>query len=120
MVILGGLLIAVMGWGVLQLWRRRLFESRRFLKLLVWVVPLPVIACQFGWVAAEVGRQPWIVYGLLRTSDAHSETVAAGEILFSIFLFGAIYCFLGALWVYLMVKEARHGLDPALGKEVTA
>ncbi len=120
MVILGGLFIAVMAWGVLQLWRRRLFESRRFLKLLVWVVPLPIIACQFGWVAAEVGRQPWIVYGLLRTSDAHSETVAAGEVLFSILLFGAIYCFLGALWVYLMFKEARHGLEPGLGKEVTA
>ncbi len=120
MVILGGLFIAVMAWGVLQLWRRRLFESRRFLTLLVWVVPLPIIACQFGWVAAEVGRQPWIVYGLLRTRDAHSETVAAGEVLFSILLFGVIYCFLGALWVYLMVKEARHDLGPATGKEVTA
>ncbi|MGD2216472.1 MAG: cytochrome ubiquinol oxidase subunit I, partial [Gemmatimonadales bacterium] len=73
-----------------------------------------------GWVAAEVGRQPWVVYGLLRTGDAHSDTVAAGEILFSILLFGAIYSFLGALWVYLMVKEARHGLEPTIGREVTA
>jgi cytochrome d ubiquinol oxidase subunit I len=120
MVILGMLFVAVMGWGVLQLWRKRLFEGRHFLRLLVWVVPLPVIACQFGWVAAEVGRQPWIVYGLLRTSDAHSDTVAAGEILFSILLFGVIYSLLGALWVYLMVKEARHGLEPAMGKGVTA
>jgi cytochrome d ubiquinol oxidase subunit I len=120
MVILGGLFIAVMAWGVLQLWRKRLFESRRFLKLLVWVLPLPVVACQFGWVAAEVGRQPWVVYGLLRTGDAHSDTVAAGEILFSILLFGAIYSVLGALWVVFMVKEARHGLEPAIGKEVTA
>ncbi|UCC74614.1 MAG: cytochrome ubiquinol oxidase subunit I [Gemmatimonadota bacterium] len=120
MVVLGLLFIAVMAWGAVKLWRQRLFAGQRFLKLLVWIVPLPVIACQFGWVAAEVGRQPWIVYQLLRTSDAHSQTVSAGEVLFSIVLFGVIYLLLGALWVHLMVKEAGHDLEPAVGKEVMA
>lgn len=120
MVILGLFFIAAMAWGVLQRWRGRLFEGRRYLKLLVYAVPLPVVACQFGWVAAEVGRQPWIVYHMLRTSEAHSQTVPAGNVLFSILLFGVIYLFLGALWVYLMVKEAGHGLQPAVAKEVTA
>jgi len=120
MVILGLFFIAAMAWGVLQRWRGRLFEGRRYLKLLVFAVPLPVVACQFGWVAAEVGRQPWIVYHMLRTSEAHSQSVAAGDVLFSILLFGVIYLFLGALWVYLMVKEAGHGLQPAVAKEVTA
>jgi cytochrome d ubiquinol oxidase subunit I len=113
MVILGVLFIALTGWGVLQLWRRRLFDGRRYLGLLVLAVPLPVIATQFGWVAAEVGRQPWIVYGLLRTSDGNSVTVGTGEILFSMLLFGGIYLCLGALWGYVMVKEAGHGLPPA-------
>jgi cytochrome d ubiquinol oxidase subunit I len=117
MVILGLFFIAAMAWGVLQLWRGPPWESSWYLKLLVYAVPLPVIACEFGWVTAEVGRQPWIVYGLLRTSEANSQTVSAGEILFSMLLFGVIYVLLGALWVYLMIEEAKHGLEPAVGKK---
>ena len=120
MVILGMLFIAVMGWGVVQLWRRRLFSDRRLLLAFAWCIPLPIAATQFGWVTAEVGRQPWIVYHLLRTSEAQSTTVGAGDVLFSILLFGTIYACLGALWIYLMVKEAKHGLAAAGGKEVTA
>jgi cytochrome d ubiquinol oxidase subunit I len=120
MVILGLALIAIMAWGVWQRWRGRLGEGRRYLKLLVWAVPLPVIACQFGWAAAEVGRQPWIVYGLLRTSDGHSGNLGAGEILFSMVLFGIIYLCLGALWIYLMAREAGHDLHPVTREEATA
>ncbi|MGD2135168.1 MAG: cytochrome ubiquinol oxidase subunit I [Gemmatimonadales bacterium] len=111
MVILGTLFIALMAWGVLQRWRGRLDEQRWYLKLLVAAIPLPIVAIQFGWVAAEVGRQPWIVYGLLRTDAAHSAVVAPEEILFSMVLFGLIYLLLGALWLYVMVREAKHGLD---------
>jgi cytochrome d ubiquinol oxidase subunit I len=120
MVILGMLFIAVMTWGLVQLWRDRLYGTRWLLRTLVWCIPLPVAATQFGWMAAEVGRQPWIVYGLLKTADAHSSAVQAGEVVFSILLFGAIYLGLGVLWVYLMVKEAKHGLEAAPAKEVTA
>jgi len=110
MVILGTLFIALMAWGSLQLWRGQLEIGRRYLKLLVVAIPLPIVAIQFGWVAAEVGRQPWIVYHLLRTDQAHSAVVSAGEILFSIGLFGTIYFILGALWLYVMIHEAKHGL----------
>ena len=75
-------------------------------------MPLPVAACQFGWVAAEVGRQPWIVYKLLRTDQAASITVSAGEILFSLILFSLIYLALGALWFFLMYKKVTTGPEP--------
>ena len=83
-------------------------------------IPLPVIACQLGWIAAEVGRQPWIVYGLLKTRDAHSQSVTAGEVLFSTILFGLIYLLLGILYVFLLCKEIKHGPEPAPTEEVTA
>jgi cytochrome d ubiquinol oxidase subunit I len=113
MVLLGLYFIAAMGWGLLQLVRGRLWERRRYLRLLVWSIPLPIAACQLGWVAAEVGRQPWIVYELLRTSDAASPTVPAGDILGTIILFSLVYLALGALWVALMVREVQHGPQPA-------
>lgn len=108
MVLLGLYFMAVMTWGILQLARKRLPSGRRFLKLLVWSIPLPLLAIQFGWVAAEVGRQPWIVYRILRTSDAVSITVPGGQILSTIIMFSLIYLFLGALYVFLLVKEIKH------------
>ena len=113
MVVLGVYFVLAMGWGVILLVRGKLWERRRYLKLLVWSIPLPVAACELGWTAAEVGRQPWIVYGLLRTSDAASRTVPAGNILATIVLFSALYLALGALWLVLMVREVEHGPRPA-------
>lgn len=109
MVLLGGYFIMVMSLGFILLYRRTLWVSRKYFKLLIVSIPLPLIACQFGWVAAEVGRQPWIVYKLLRTRDAHSVTVGAGSILFSIILFTAIYLLLGALYTFLVIKKVQHG-----------
>jgi cytochrome d ubiquinol oxidase subunit I len=112
MVILGFVFIGAMGFGVL-LWRvGRLLSTGWFLKILTWAIPLPILACQFGWIAAEVGRQPWIVYKLLRTRDAASPTVSAGEILFSIVLFGLIYLALGVLWVFLLRRKILAGPAP--------
>jgi cytochrome bd ubiquinol oxidase subunit I len=109
MVVLGMYFIAAMGFGVWQLRRGRLWEGRRFLKLLIISIPLPLAACELGWMAAEVGRQPWIVYHLLRTSDAASTSVPAGDVLFSMLLGGLLYLTLGALYVFLLVREIRHG-----------
>jgi cytochrome bd ubiquinol oxidase subunit I len=95
--------------------KKKLFEKKWLLKLFIWSIPLPLAACQLGWMAAEVGRQPWIVYGLLRTSEAHSPSVTAPEILFSIILFGVVYLLLGSLYVYLLVREVKHGPQPAKG-----
>jgi cytochrome d ubiquinol oxidase subunit I len=113
MVLLGLYFVAAMGWGMLLLVRGTLSERRRYLRLLVWSIPLPVVACELGWVAAEVGRQPWIVYELLRTSDAASHTVPAGDVLGTIILFSLVYLALGALWIALMVREVKHGPQPA-------
>ncbi len=113
MVVLGLWFIALMGWAAFRLFAGKLWEDRLVLKALMWSIPLPVAACQLGWMAAEVGRQPWIVYKLLRTSEAHSPTVTAGEVGFSLVLFGLIYLMLGALWLFLMIKKAKTTPAPA-------
>ena len=71
-------------------------------------------------MAAEVGRQPWIVYKLMKTAQAASPTVPAGDIFFSIILFGFIYLMLGVLYCYLLARKVRQGPDPANTKEVFA
>ncbi len=112
MVILGSLMLLIALLGLVLLWRGQLERARWWQRLVFWSIPLPMIAIQLGWVTAEVGRQPWIVYGLMRTRDAVSKVVVAPQILFSIVLFGAIYAVLGALWLYLLRKKIIHG--PAL------
>ncbi len=113
MVVLGMYFIAAMAWGAWLIRRGTLWDSRRYLALLIVSIPQPLAACQLGWMAAEVGRQPWIVYQLLRTQDAVSASVPAGDVLFSLVLFTALYLLLGALYVYLLVREIRHGPEPA-------
>jgi cytochrome d ubiquinol oxidase subunit I len=120
MVVLGLLFILLMFLAALTLWRGTLWNNRRLLKAMLWSIPLPLAACQLGWITAEVGRQPWIVYRLLRTSEAASITVSAGEILFSIILFGVVYLLLGSLYVYLLVRKVKQGPASAHGKEVLA
>jgi cytochrome bd ubiquinol oxidase subunit I len=105
--------ISVTLYAAIQLRRKKLFETVWLLKLFVWSIPLPLAACQLGWMAAEVGRQPWIVYGLLRTAEAHSVIVTAEEILFSIILFGLVYLLLGILYIYILVREVNHGPQSA-------
>lgn len=111
MVVLGMWFIAVMALAALRIHQGRIWGDRKLLKALVWSIPLPVVACELGWTAAEVGRQPWIVYRLLRTAKAHSPTVTAGEVGFSLALFGAIYLLLGALWLFLMFRKATSDPD---------
>ncbi|MEQ8626780.1 cytochrome ubiquinol oxidase subunit I [Ekhidna sp.] len=91
MVAIGMFLIALTLYGSLQWWRGKLFDQKWLLKVFVFTVFLPQIANQVGWFAAEMGRQPWVVYGLLRTSDALSKVVTANQVLFSIILFSIVY-----------------------------
>lgn len=117
MVLLGTFLVLVMGISVIQLVRQKLWVSRKLLAVLTWSIPLPLVACQLGWITAEVGRQPWIVYKLLRTRDAASVTVTAGEVWFSIILFTLIYSLLLALYLFLLVRKTKHAFAPAMAKE---
>jgi cytochrome d ubiquinol oxidase subunit I len=113
MVGLGMFFILLTGLAFLYLVRKTLWSARWLLKVMIWAIPLPVIACQIGWITAEVGRQPWIVYKMLKTKDAISLSVGAGEILFSIILFSLIYILLGSVYIYLLVKKVKHGPEPA-------
>lgn len=109
MVALGMFFIGLTLFGLLMLWRGKLFETRWLLWIFVFAVVGPFVANQAGWVAAEVGRQPWIVYGELRTADALSPSVEAWEVLSSIIVFGIIYTMLFAIWVFLLDNKIRTG-----------
>jgi cytochrome d ubiquinol oxidase subunit I len=109
MVWLGCYFIALTFYALWRLWRKTLFQARWLLWLFVFSVPLPFIANQFGWVAAEVGRQPWIVYNLLRTSDAVSPTVTTAQVGGSLAMFGLIYILLFSLWIFLLNDKIKKG-----------
>lgn len=110
MVIVGNLMLLIALIGVVQLRRARVERSRTLLHAIFWGgLTLPTIAIQLGWMAAEIGRQPWIVYGLMKTRDGVSKVVIAPEVLTSIVLFGVIYLLLGAVWIYLLRREVVHG-----------
>jgi cytochrome bd ubiquinol oxidase subunit I len=88
-----------------------LFEKKWLMYVFVWSVLLPQIANQCGWFTAEMGRQPWVVYGLLKTSDALSKTVSANQVFFSLILFALVYTLLLVLFLYLLNKKIQHGPD---------
>lgn len=120
MVALGMMLIALSTWAAWSWWRGTIWDATLLLKLLVPSVLLPQIANQAGWFAAEMGRQPWVVYNLLRTSDALSESVRAEQVLFSLVLFTLIYVVLLALFLYLMRKKILHGPEELGHPELNA
>lgn len=90
-------------------WRGKLFEKKWLLKIFAFSVLLPQIANQAGWFAAEMGRQPWVVYGHLKTSQAFSQEVSANQILFSLILFFVVYAILFLLFLYSLNKKIKHG-----------
>lgn len=95
--------------------RMKNFEKRTlFLKIMLLALPLPYIAVQLGWIVAEIGRQPWIVYGVLKTADGVSKAVTAPQVLGSLVGFTLIYGLLGAIDIYLLAKYARKGPDDDL------
>ncbi len=109
MVAIGMALIVIAITSALFLWRRQLFRTRWLLWVLVFSVLGPHLANQLGWLSAEVGRQPWIVYDMLRTADALSAVVSANEVLTSLVLFGLVYLMLFVLFVYLLNEKIQHG-----------
>ncbi len=94
-----------MALAVFLLWRGLLYRARWFLWILMLAVPFPYIANQAGWIVAEVGRQPWVVYGLQRTADATSPNVSSGMAIFTLLGFMGLYALLGILYLALFARS---------------
>lgn len=109
---LGTIMIAIMALATLLLWRDRLMHSRTMLWVLMLTFPFPYIAVTTGWMTAELGRQPWLIYGVLRTVDGASPQVHSGTVLFTLIGFAGIYFVLGVLYLFLIGRVIVHG--PAL------
>ncbi len=109
MVGLGTIFIAVLGLAAFLLWRKKLYGAKTLLWTILFLVPFPYIANITGWYTAELGRQPYLVYGLLKTSDGISPTVSSGNTLFTLLGFVALYMLLGLLFLVLVGKTIYHG-----------
>jgi cytochrome d ubiquinol oxidase subunit I len=112
MFLIGFYFIGISWLGIILYKAKKLFTSRAFLIAMVVSLPLPWLSLELGWVSAEVGRQPWVVYNVLKTVDAASVVVPPGQILFSIIAFTALYLLLLALLLYLLRQEIRRGPQP--------
>jgi len=95
--------------AVFQLARSRLYETRWLLWILMLAFPFPYIATTAGWMTAELGRQPWLIYGLMRTAEGPSPRVSAGNGLFTLLGFMGIYALLAILFLFLIYREIEHG-----------
>ncbi|MEO1587635.1 MAG: cytochrome ubiquinol oxidase subunit I [Bacteroidota bacterium] len=109
MISIGMFLIGLTLYASFRWWKGDVFQQKWLLQVFVLSVILPQIANQVGWYAAEMGRQPWVVYGLLRTSDALSQAVTANQVWFSLIMFTIIYVILFTLFIYLLNKKIKHG-----------
>ena len=112
MVGLGTIFIVIMAAAAALLWRDRLHASRPMLWVLMLAFPFPYVATTAGWFTAELGRQPWIVYGLMRTAQGVSPTVHSGTVLFTLIGFCGLYFVLGLLFLFLVAREIAHGPAP--------
>lgn len=110
--------LMILMWGLMTLgviaaavlWKKKKLEKAKWtLWFLIFSVGFPQIANQAGWVTAEAGRQPWVVYGLLRTTQGVSPSIQSSQVLFSIIMFAVIYCFLFALFLFLLDQKIKHG-----------
>ena len=109
MVGLGTIFLGVMAIATLALFRGRLFATRWLLWPILLLMPFPYVANEAGWIVSEVGRQPWIVYGIMKTAEGTSATVSQGETIFTLIGFLGMYFMLGLLFVYLVLREIASG-----------
>ena len=123
---LGTLFVLVMAGAAFLLWRGKLFGTRWMLWIILLCLPFPYIANEAGWMTAEVGRQPWLVYGLMRTSEGYSKYVHAGNSLFTLLGFMGLYALLAVLFLFLVLRLMARGpveeptADIAAGTPLTA
>src|ERR1035437_3505156 len=109
MVGLGTLMLALMAVSLFLLRGGRLFTARPVLWALMLAIPFPYIATTAGWMTAEIGRQPWLIYGIMRTAQGSSPQVSAGNGLFTLMGFMGLYLVLGVLFLFLIAHEIEHG-----------
>ncbi len=118
---LGTYFIALMLLAAFLLWRKKIYDARWMLWLLLISFPLPYIANTAGWMTAEIGRQPWLIYGLMRTSEGFSSTVSVGNGLFTLIGFMGLYTLLGLLFTVLVYREISRGPETgAVAEQVHA
>lgn len=111
MVLAGGLMILLALWGVVVYRRNKLENSPKYLKLMTWAIALPFIANTTGWIMTEIGRQPWTVFGLLKTDYSNSPVVSSGEALTTLIGFAVIYGIAAVVMIGLMTKYTKLGFD---------
>jgi cytochrome d ubiquinol oxidase subunit I len=111
MITLGTIFIFIMAYANFERWRGRLELNRWLLWVLMLAFPFPYIANTLGWMTAELGRQPWLVYGLFRTQEGYSKVVSSGDTIFTLIGFTGLYFVLGLLFLYLVGREIGHGPD---------
>jgi cytochrome bd ubiquinol oxidase subunit I len=120
MITLGTIFILIMIWANWKRWRGRLESSTALLWVLMLAWPFPYIATSLGWMTAELGRQPWLIYDLFRTNQGYSRVVSAGDTIFTLIGFAGLYFVVGLLFLYLTGREIHHGPDapaPASSRE---
>jgi cytochrome d ubiquinol oxidase subunit I len=106
---LGTYFVALMGVAAFLLWRKKLYRARWILWAIMLSFPLPYIANTTGWMTAEIGRQPWLVFGLIRTSEGASKHIGAGTSLFSLMGFLGLYTLITILWIVLLYTAIQKG-----------
>lgn len=112
MVLTGTVMLLVSMYGWFLAYRKKLEANPKFMKLMVFAISLPFIANSFGWLMTEVGRQPWVVFGVMKTEDAVSPNVTFGEVMFSLISFSTMYAILAGVLVYLFVRTIKT--DPSV------
>lgn len=117
MIALGGLFAFMSSIGLLLLARKKLYESDWYLKILLFTIPLPLISNEMGWMAAEIGRQPWAVYNVLKTADAASVVVPAWQILATIIMFTVLYAILFLFFIKFLVALIKKGPEKVIATD---
>ena len=111
MVGLGFLFVLIALIAVIFSWRDKLEKNRWFLRVMPFAIALPYLACELGWILTEIGRQPWIVYGLLRTRDAVSRSISSTDVIISLVGFVLLYGALAVVDAFLIVKYSRKSAE---------
>ncbi|QXE02592.1 cytochrome ubiquinol oxidase subunit I [Terribacillus sp. DMT04] len=108
---LGGAIAVLTIWGAYLYARKKLINSKWYLRMMIVAISFPFIGSSAGWIMTEIGRQPWVVFGYMQTEDAVSAGVSAGQVLFSLISFSALYLILFAVMITLFVREIKKGPD---------